>query len=218
MARTKKQPSAPAKKKTVEVINLKSLKPNPTNPRTITEEKFDALVKSIQDFPEMMFKRPLVCVTDADGLIYPLGGNMRLAALKKLYKEVPAAWVQLVDDWSEEKKKQFVIKDNVGFGQWDWDMLANEWDSKEINSWGLDVWHDQSQNESEELKEPESQTSPLAKNPSSADDDYSVFELVMLYDNKLKLLDELAKVKQEFLFEKQEDALMEIIRQYRKTN
>lgn len=88
----------------------------------------------------MMEKRPIVCVTDEDGKLYPLGGNMRLRALQELkYKDIPDSWVMLADDWSEEKRREFVIKDNVGFGEWDWDELANSWDSELLEEWGVDV-------------------------------------------------------------------------------
>jgi hypothetical protein len=121
-------------------MKLSEIKPNPNNPRLIKDDKFAKLVKSIKDFPEMMEKRPMVCVTDTDGKLYPLGGNMRLRALQELkHKEIPDSWVMLADEWSEEKRREFTIKDNVGFGEWDWDILANEWDSEELSEWGVDV-------------------------------------------------------------------------------
>ena len=121
------------------MIKLSQIKPNPNNPRIIKDDKFTKLVESLRTFPEMMEKRPIVCVTDTDGKMYPLGGNMRLRALKELnYKEIPDNWVQLADEWTEEQRRQFVIKDNVGFGEWDWDMLANEWDNEQLIEWGLD--------------------------------------------------------------------------------
>jgi ParB-like chromosome segregation protein Spo0J len=121
-------------------MKLSQLKPNPNNPRVIKDDKFKKLVQSIEDFPEMMSKRPMVCVTDADGRLFPLGGNMRLRALQHLkMNEIPDEWVTLADDWTEEKRREFTIKDNVGFGEWDWDDLANEWDSEELEAWGLNV-------------------------------------------------------------------------------
>ena len=87
----------------------------------------------------MMSKRPIVCVTDVDGKIYPLGGNMRLKALQELkYKEVPDEWVQMADEWTEEQRREFVIKDNVGFGEWDWEQL-DAWDAEKLEEWGLDL-------------------------------------------------------------------------------
>jgi len=121
-------------------VKLSNIKPNPNNPRLIKDDKFNKLVQSIKDFPEMMEKRPIVCVTDVDGKIYPLGGNMRYKALKELnYKDIPDSWVTIADDWTEEKRREFVIKDNVGFGEWDWEQLGNEWDAEELEAWGLDV-------------------------------------------------------------------------------
>jgi DNA modification methylase len=87
-----------------------------------------------------MEKRPIVCVTDVDGKLYPLGGNMRLKALKELkYKDIPDSWVTMADEWTEEQRREFLIKDNVGFGEWDWDMIANEWDAEQVEEWGLEV-------------------------------------------------------------------------------
>jgi hypothetical protein len=121
-------------------MKLSKLKSNPNNPRIIKDDKFQKLVKSINDFPQMMDKRPIVCVTDTDGKLYPLGGNMRLKALQELnYKDIPENWVTLADEWTIEQRNEFVIKDNVGFGEWDWDDLANNWDSEKINEWGLDI-------------------------------------------------------------------------------
>ena len=125
-------------------MKITELKTNPNNPRLIKDDKFKKLVKSLSEFPEMMEKRPMVCVTDTDGKLYPLGGNMRLRALQELkYKEIPDTWVVLADEWSEEKRKEFTIKDNVGFGEWDFDTLANEWDVKLLNDWCLNVGKDE---------------------------------------------------------------------------
>ena len=135
-------------------MKLNQLKSNPNNPRLIKDDKFKKLVKSLREFPEMMEKRPMVCVTDTDGKLYPLGGNMRLKALQELkYKEIPDAWIMLADEWSEEKRKEFTIKDNVGFGEWDWDTLANEWDSEKLVWWGLDVPILTDKDEQQEIEE-----------------------------------------------------------------
>jgi len=117
-----------------ELIKLSSIKSNPNNPRVIKDDKFKKLVQSIQDFPKMLEIRPIV-VND-DNII--LGGNMRLKACKEAgLKEVP---IIKASDLTEEEQRQFIIKDNIGYGEWDWDMLANEWDNEELNAWGLDVW------------------------------------------------------------------------------
>lgn len=121
-------------------MKVSQLKANPTNPRIIKDDKFKKLVESLRGFPEMMEKRPMVCVTDVDGKMFPLGGNMRLRAIQELgMKEIPDSWVTLADDWTEEKRKEFTIKDNASFGEWNWDDLANEWDADLLSDWGVDV-------------------------------------------------------------------------------
>ena len=121
-------------------MKITQLKGNPTNPRIIKDDKFKKLVESLRSFPEMMEKRPMVCVTDVDGKLFPLGGNMRLRAIQELgMKDIPDTWVMLADDWTEEKRKEFTIKDNASFGEWNWDDLANEWDSDLLSDWGVDV-------------------------------------------------------------------------------
>ena len=121
-------------------MNIKKIKPNPSNPRLIKDDKFQKLVESIRTFPEMMEKRPIICVTDVDGKIYPLGGNMRLKALQELkYKDIPDNWIQMADEWTEEQRREFVIKDNVGFGEWNWEDLANNWDAEKLEEWGLEL-------------------------------------------------------------------------------
>ena len=118
-------------------VKISAIKANSKNPRVIKDDKFKKLVKSIQEFPEMLEKRPLVCYTDVDGKYVVLGGNMRLKASQEIgLKELP---IVLADDWTQEQRDEFLIKDNVGFGEWDWDQLANEWDSGKLDEWGLDV-------------------------------------------------------------------------------
>jgi len=117
-----------------QLIKLNKVKPNPSNPRIIKDEKYKKLLNSINEFPEMLEKRPIV--VDEDFVV--LGGNMRLRACKEAgLKEV---WIDVAVGWSQEKKDEFIIKDNVGFGEWEWDILANEWDSVQLADWGLDVW------------------------------------------------------------------------------
>jgi ParB-like chromosome segregation protein Spo0J len=121
----------------MQIVKINEVKPNPKNPRLIKDDNFKKLVNSIQEFPDMINKRPLIVFTDTDGKYVVLGGNMRLKALKELnYKEVP---IILADEWTEEQKAEFLIKDNVGFGEWDWDSLANEWDTERLDEWGLDL-------------------------------------------------------------------------------
>ena len=126
-------------------VKLYKIKGNPLNPRVIKTDKFKKLVKSIQEFPEMLKLRPIV--VDEDMMV--LGGNMRLKASKDAgLKEV---WIDIAEGLTEEQKKEFIVKDNVGFGEWEWDMLANEWDSVQLAEWGLDVW--QNEDDVEDIEE-----------------------------------------------------------------
>jgi ParB-like chromosome segregation protein Spo0J len=121
----------------MKLVNISEVKPNPKNPRIIKDVKFNKLVTSIKEFPDMLNKRPLVVFTDVDNKYVVLGGNMRLKACKEIgLKEIP---IIIADEWTEEQKNEFLIKDNVGFGEWDWDSLANEWDAEKLDDWGLDI-------------------------------------------------------------------------------
>lgn len=118
-------------------MKLSEIKPNPNNPRVLRDDKFTKLVKSLKDFPEMMLKRPIV----VDETMTVLGGNMRLRALQHIFGkggEIPDAWVSVAEGWTEEQKREFIIKDNAAFGEWDWDALANEWDAGDLAEWGID--------------------------------------------------------------------------------
>ena len=117
----------------MELRPIKDIKPNPDNPRVIRDEKFAKLKNSIQEFPEMLKLRPIV--VDENDVI--LGGNMRYRALQELgHKE---AWTIKASELTDAQKREFVIKDNVGFGEWEWETLANEWDAAELEAWGLDI-------------------------------------------------------------------------------
>ena len=117
-------------------MNIKEIKANPNNPRVLRDDKFNKLKKSIQDFPQMMELRPII--VDENNVI--LGGNMRFRVLQDLgYKEIHNSWVKKTNELTEEQKKEFIIKDNVGFGDWDWDLLNNEWDIDLLNDWGLNI-------------------------------------------------------------------------------
>ena len=116
-----------------EAVRIQDVKTNPNNPRFIKDDKFKKLVRSIKEFPEMLELRPIV--VDKDNIV--LGGNMRLRACKEAgLKEVH---IVKADQLTEEQQREFIIKDNVGFGEWDWDNLANEWDVDELEDWGLDL-------------------------------------------------------------------------------
>lgn len=118
----------------IEIVKISAVKSNPNNPRIIKDDKFAKLVNSIKELPQMLQLRPIVVNDD----MIVLGGNMRLkACVEAGLKEVP---VIKASDLTPDEQRQFIIKDNVGFGEWDWDMLANEWDAAELADWGLDVW------------------------------------------------------------------------------
>jgi DNA modification methylase len=135
----------------MQIVKISEVKPNPKNPRIIKDGKFQKLVKSIQEFPDMLNKRPLIVFTDVDNKYVVLGGNMRLKACKEIgLKEIP---IIVADEWTEEQKNEFLIKDNVGFGEWDWDSLANEWDAEKLDDWGLDLPVDLSVQEELEAEE-----------------------------------------------------------------
>ena len=114
-------------------VKINAIKTNPKNPRLIKDDNFKKLVKSIQEFPQMLELRPIV--VDENNII--LGGNMRYkACIEAGLKEV---FILKAEDLTEQQKDEFIVKDNVGFGEWDWDILANEWDTEKLQDWGLDL-------------------------------------------------------------------------------
>ena len=118
----------------MEKVKISKVVPNENNPRFIKDSKFKKLVKSIQDFPEMLKLRPIVVNKD----MVVLGGNMRLKACKEAgLKEV---YILKADELTDEQQQEFIVKDNVGFGEWDWDALGNEWNSVQLEDWGMDNW------------------------------------------------------------------------------
>ena len=128
-------------------MKLKDIKPNPNNPRVLRDDKFQKLKQSITEFPKMLSLRPMVI--DENNVV--LGGNMRLRALQELgFTDVDEAWVKRSSDLTEDEKKRFIIADNVAFGEWDWDTLANDWEVVDLEAWGLDI--PQFDNEAEELE------------------------------------------------------------------
>ena len=134
-------------------LSADKIKLNPDNPRIIKDEKFKKLVESVKSFPEMSDIRPIVVNKD----MVILGGNMRFKAMKEAgWKEVP---VEIVD-WSEEKQREFVIKDNVSGGEWDWDVIANEWSELALEDWGLDLPVSIDDTEVEEDEAPEVSPDP----------------------------------------------------------
>ena len=116
----------------IEKVSISSIKENAANPRTINKHKFQKLVNSVKEFPEMLSLRPII--VNKDNVI--LGGNMRYKACKELgLKEV---YIIQAADLDDKQAQEFIVKDNLGFGEWDWDVLANDWDVKELEEWGLD--------------------------------------------------------------------------------
>ena len=117
----------------MQLINIQEVIPNQDNPRFIKDYKFKKLVKSIKEFPEMLKLRPIVVNSD----MVVLGGNMRLKACKEAgLKEV---YIIKADELTEKQQREFIVKDNVGFGEWDWDVLGNEWDTQQLEDWGMEV-------------------------------------------------------------------------------
>lgn len=114
------------------IVPIGDVKSNPNNPRVIRDDKFEKLVRSLKEFPEMMQVRPVVVNKD----MIVLGGNMRLKAA------VAAGWQEIrimVVDWDEEQQRQFIIKDNIAGGEWDWEMLANQWKAEDLEDWGVSI-------------------------------------------------------------------------------
>jgi len=117
----------------MQLINIQEVRPNENNPRFIKDYKFKKLVKSIKEFPQMLKLRPIVVNSD----MVVLGGNMRLKACKEAgLKEV---YILVANELTKEQEREFIVKDNVGFGEWDWDLLANDWNSQQVSDWGLTV-------------------------------------------------------------------------------
>lgn len=115
-----------------QMMSIEDVKLNPNNPRIIKDHKFKKLVSSIQSFPEMLDVRPIVVNKD----MIVLGGNMRLKACQAAgLKEIPV----IVTDFTEEQQNEFTMKDNISFGEWDWEMLANQWEQESLIEWGMDV-------------------------------------------------------------------------------
>ena len=153
-------------------MKLDAIKPNPDNPRVLRDERFKKLKKSLEDFPEMMEKRPIV--VDEDGMI--LGGNMRWKALQDIYGkagEVPDSWVSVAKGWSDEQKRQFVIKDNASFGEWDLGILQ-KWDLSELEDWGVDI-----KKSVKDMTEDE-----FSKTFNGIKDDDAFYPIVPKYDEK----------------------------------
>jgi len=179
-------------------MKLTEIKSNPNNPRVIKDHRFENLKKSITEFPKMMELRPIVI--NADNII--LGGNMRFKALKDLgYKEVPDEWVKQASDLTEEETRRFIIADNVGFGEHDWDMLANDWDTQELEDWGLEGFPFEIEEES--LSENDYTNKIEAPNYEPKNEKPNVVDL---YDSK-KYIDLIHKIEYSEISEDEKDFL-----------
>jgi len=164
-------------------MKLSEIKSNPNNPRVIKDHKFEKLKKSISEFPKMMELRPMVI--NEDNIV--LGGNMRLKALKDLgYKEVPEEWVKRASDLTEEETRRFIIADNVGFGEHDWEMLANEWDTEELEDWGLEGFpfeEDETDKEPKDLSDELKETFEVIVECSNEMEQIEVYETLTKENN-----------------------------------
>lgn len=162
-------------------MKLTAIKLNPNNPRIIKDDKFKKLVSSIKDFPKMMELRPIVINNDS----VVLGGNMRLKALKELgYKEVPDEWVKRAEELTDEEQRRFIIADNVGFGEHDWDVLQTEWDAEELVSWGLEIEAKESiKKETQEIRAYNKSHILISFNPNEYNKIQSIIELLYEMDS-----------------------------------
>ena len=157
-------------------MKITEIKSNPNNPRICKDHKFKQLVKSIQDFPQMLELRPIVI--DENNMV--LGGNMRLkACLEAGLTDVP---VIHANNLSEEKKKEFIVKDNVGYGEWDWSELANTWEIDLLQDWGLDIPNFDNEGFSDKNKELslDDVTDSMTINLKYTEDEYHIVKEALL--------------------------------------
>ena len=189
-------------------VKISKVKGNPNNPRIIKNGKFKKLVKSIQEFPEMLKLRPIV----VDEQMVVLGGNMRLKASKDAgLKEV---WIEVAEGLTEEQKKEFIVKDNVGFGDWDWDILGNVWDNTKLGEWGVDVWQpelDEVWNE----KENENNTDYLEKYLNK---ETGVLKISFLQDEYKEIVDEFTAILNKQKLNDFSQVLFFLIKTYNENN
>ena len=141
-------------------MQLSDIRINPANPRTIKDAQFKKLCRSIEAFPEMLAVRPIV--VDEDNLI--LGGNMRYQALRHLgRKTIPDDWVRRIEGLTEARKREFIAKDNASSGEWNWDILANEWEATQLDDWGITDFRFSDAEEFAPAIEPVIDTSPVTR-------------------------------------------------------
>ena len=162
------------------LMKISDIKANPNNPRIIKDDKFKKLVESVKNFPEMLELRPIV--VNKDMII--LGGNMRFKACKEAWiKEIP---VIVADNLTEEQEREFLIKDNVSGGEWDWDILANEWDKEDLEEWWLDVQFE-SEEEQKDISENIKEEYQILINCTNEIEQKEVFEKLEWYGLNVKI-------------------------------
>lgn len=210
----------------ISLLELNKLKLNEQNPRIIKDDKWQKLLNSIKGFSTMTQLKPITVNEDFE----IIAGNQRYRALVHLKKKKAPVQVftrKMATEANKERKKhgldpktyeqfcqEFLIKDNTHFGQWNEDILANEWEVEDLNEWGLDRWQNE-QEESEDYFETESAKDDQIEKPSASDDDHSVFELIMKHENKIILVETLDKVRSKYKYAKIETALMKIIKSHK---
>ena len=164
-------------------VGLSKLQPNADNPRFIKDEKYKKLKQSLIDFPEMLELRPIV----VDESFTILGGNMRYRAAKEIgLKEL---FITVAEGLTDEQKKEFIIKDNASFGDWDWDVLANDWDDIDLGDWGVDVWESEEEVESEDEGD---DVGDFSDNGISAKDQYAVIVVCTDENNQIETFNKLS--------------------------
>ena len=193
-----------------QLVSINDVKRNPKNPRIIKDWKFDSLVRSIKEFPEMLEIRPIV--VNEDKVV--IGGNMRLKAAQEAgLKKIP---IIIASTLTQEQQDEFMIKDNNNYGEWDWDKLANEWDSDTLkNEYHIDIPYairkmDDMLLELDEVEEEEE----VRTRPSRMDDDYTVFDMIVRVSTKKAIVELLNKIKNEMQLTSMEEALLEIIKKH----
>jgi hypothetical protein len=196
-----------------QVISLSSIRPHPKNPRKIDPAEFEKLKESIKQDPEILTVNPLVL--DSKNNLTILAGQWRYTALIELgYTEIPPSWILYGDKLTDAQKEKFLLLDNHHSGTWDVQKLLAEWDVKQIADWNITIPDLEVKIEMPEILSIQGNPEPIIKAPSATDDNYSVFEVVMLHENKLQLLEVLNKIKTEQTFEKIEESLMHLVHNY----
>ena len=187
---------------------LSKLKNNPSNPRIIKDNKFEKLCENIKRLPKMLSLRPII--VDDDNMV--LGGNMRLAALKELgYDEIPNEWVKKASELTEDEKRQFIILDNASFGDWDWDLLANNWSDVELGDWGVDVWQPEEEGDEWSGKENASDEEWLDKYLNK---ETGVLKLSFLQEQYKEVVSKLDDIQDDLMLDNHSETFLKILEAY----